>query len=221
MKIILFVAPPAAGKGTQSEMISKKYKIPHISVGAMLRKEVAEKTEIGKKIDKILKEGYLIDDKLTIKIVEKRTNKQDCNKGYILDGFPRSLNQVNLYEELLKKTNKKINYVFYLKIDKEIAYKRIEGRLTCNDCHLIYNINDENMKPLIENKCDHCGQPLVKRNDDSLETFETRLKTYLTLTKPLLNYYKNKGILYEIDSNDTKENIFNKIVTIIDGDAND
>ena len=96
MKIILFVAPPAAGKGTQSEMISKKYKIPHISVGEMLRKEVAEKTEIGKKIDKILKEGYLIDDKLTIKIVGNRTNKQDCNKGYILDGFPRSLNQVNL-----------------------------------------------------------------------------------------------------------------------------
>ncbi len=216
MKIIIFVAPPAAGKGTQSQMISKKYNLPHISIGAILRNEVEKGTKIGNQIKEELEKGHLIDDNITLKVIKERLKEKDCLKGYILDGFPRTLYQVRLYEKFLEKEDQKIDYVFFLNVDKETAYKRTMGRLICNDCQIIYNNNNEKMKPMIENKCDKCGGILSKRNDDSFKTFETRFQHYLTLTEPLLNYYQQKKVLYEIDSKVNKEIVFKKIVDVIE-----
>lgn len=213
---IVFVSPPAAGKGTQSQMISEKYNIPHISTGAILRNEAELMSEIGIKIKKEMISGNLISDSIIIELLNKRLNEKDCEKGYILDGFPRTLNQAKLYDEMLEKKNKQINYIFYLKIDKETAYKRTIGRLTCSNCQTVYNNMYESTKPKVSGICDKCDGSLVKRNDDSFETFEKRYQNYLSLTEPLLEYYRRKNNIYEINSGISKEYTFKQITKVID-----
>lgn len=222
MKNIIFISPPAAGKGTQSQMISEKYNIPHISTGSILRNEIKEMSEIGIKIKEDMTLGTLIDDSIIIELLIKRISNKDCENGYILDGFPRTLNQAYLYDEMLEKSTKKIDYVFYLSLDKEAAYKRTVGRLTCNDCQTVYNDMFENTKPQISGVCDKCNGLLVKRKDDSEEIFEKRYQTYLEQTLPLIDYYRHGSNFYEIDSGISKEYTFEQITNIIDnGDLND
>ena len=222
MKNIIFISPPAAGKGTQSQMVSAKYKIPHISTGSILRNEIKEMSEIGIKIKEEMVSGTLIDDSIIVELLIKRIGNKDCEKGYILDGFPRTLDQAFLYDEILNKTNKKIDYIFYLNLDKEEAYKRVVGRLTCNDCQTVYNDMFENTKPKISDICDKCKGLLVRRKDDSVDAFEKRYQTYLEQTKPLIEYYRHKNNFHEINSGVSKEYTFEQITNIIDnGDSND
>ena len=214
MKSLIFIAPPAAGKGTQSEIISKKYNIPSISTGDLLREARTEESEIGKIIREKQDKGLLVDDEIVLELLKKRLNESDCNNGYILDGFPRNVEQAVAYEKILNELNKDLGVVILLEVDKELAKKRITGRLNCPKCKAVFNELFENMKPAKEGICDHCGTLLVKRSDDNEETFEQRYLTYLEKTEPLVNYYESKGNLFRVDST-TKDEATKDIENII------
>lgn len=215
MKNIMFIAPPAAGKGTQAELVVEKYHIPHISTGDILREISKEDSEIGEYVRETMASGKLVKDEITYQLIEDRLKKDDCKKGFLMDGFPRNLDQAIEYDKILKKLNYEVGNVILIDIDKEILEKRITGRRLCEKCGAIYNINDENMTPKIESVCDDCGGKLYQRSDDNLESFQTRYQTYLDKTEPIIDHYKKQNVLKVVDGNDTIDNIFKKIDEII------
>ena len=215
MKNIMFIAPPAAGKGTQAELIVEKYNIPHISTGDILREISKEDTEIGNYVYETLASGKLVKDEITYSLIEDRLKKEDCKNGFIIDGFPRNLDQAYEYDKILKKIGYSIGNVILINIDKNILEKRITGRRICENCKTIYNINDENSAPQVESICDNCGGKLYQRNDDNLEAFQTRYEMYLEKTAPIIDHYRKQKVLVEVDGNDSVANIFKKIDEII------
>ena len=215
MKNIMFIAPPAAGKGTQAELVTKKYNIPHISTGDILREISKEDSEIGSYVYETLASGKLVKDEITYKLIEERLNKEDCKNGYIIDGFPRNLDQAIEYDKILANLGYEIGNVIYLEISEKTLEKRITGRRLWEDCHAIYNINDENSSPKVESVCDKCGGKLYQRNDDNLEAFQTRYQMYLEKTAPIIEHYKKQNVLHVINGEDTVENIFNAVDEII------
>ena len=215
MKNIMFIAPPAAGKGTQAELVVEKYHIPHISTGDILREISKEESEIGEYVRETLASGQLVKDEITYQLIEDRLAKDDCKNGYIIDGFPRNLDQANEYDKILKKLGYEVGNVILINIDKKTLEKRITGRRLCESCNAIYNINDQNNTPKVESICDNCGGKLYQRTDDNLESFQTRYNTYLEKTEPIIEHYKKQGVLKEVNGDDTVENIFKKIDEII------
>lgn len=215
MKSIIFIAPPAAGKGTQSAIIEKKYNLPHISTGDILREESKKDTELGRYIAEVLSNGGLVKDEITYELLTNRLSKEDCKNGYVLDGFPRNIEQAYKYDEILKNLNQKLGYVIMLDISKEILEKRITGRRICQECGAVYNINSPKEMPQVESTCDKCKGRLYQRNDDNITSFNNRYELYIEKTKPLLDYYKEKGILYVISGNDTVERVSNKIEKVL------
>nr|MBP3258434.1 adenylate kinase [Bacilli bacterium] len=212
---IILIAPPAGGKGTQSELLCSKYNIAHISTGDLLRAEVENgNTEL----KKIMDAGMLVSDEIIFDLIKKRISSNDTINGYLLDGFPRNIEQAKTYDEILKDLNKDIGYVIELNIDPELAAKRISGRRSCPKCGATYNIYFDGMKPTNENICNKCGSSLTKRDDDNEETYKTRYNTYLEKTKPLIDYYKKSGVLYVVDANGTPEETFKNIEDIVRGD---
>ncbi len=207
---ILFIAPPAAGKGTQSKRVSEKYNLPHISTGDLLRNCQDDD------INKLINSGKFVSDELVSKLLEERLSLGDCNNGFVLDGFPRNLKQAKIYENILKKLNQDQATVFVLDISKDIAEKRILGRVSCPNCGEVFNELIEDSKPLRKGLCNHCHHTLIKRNDDTKETFEKRYNTYEKDTEPLIEYYENQKIVYHIDSGITAEHTFKQIEGIID-----
>ena len=215
MKNIMFIAPPAAGKGTQAELIVEKYHLPHISTGDILREISKEDSEMGEYVRETLASGQLVKDEITYQLIEDRLGKDDCKNGYIIDGFPRNLDQAIEYDKILKKLGYEVGNVIYINIDKKVLEKRITGRRLCESCNAIYNINDQNNTPKVESICDNCGGKLYQRTDDNLESFQTRYNTYLEKTEPIIEHYKKQGVLKEVNGDDTVENIFKKIDEII------
>ena len=201
MKNIILIAAPAAGKGTLSDLLVKKYDYIHISTGDLLREVSKETTELGQKISKMLQNGELVTDEIVFELLENKLCQVD--KPYILDGFPRTLNQAYKYDELIQKLNKDLGIVVVLNCDYEILKKRIVGRYLCKDCGSIYNTLTGVNTPKQEGICDNCGGALYKRSDDNEESFKTRYETYLEKTKPLIDFYEKKGNLYYIDSQTT------------------
>ena len=201
MKNIILIAAPAAGKGTLSDLLVKKYDYIHISTGDLLREVSKENTELGQKIAKMLKNGELVTDEIVFELLENKLRQVD--KPYILDGFPRTLNQAYKYDELIQKLNKDLGIVVVLNCDYEILKKRIVGRYLCKDCGSIYNTLTGVNTPKQEGICDNCGGDLYKRSDDNEESFKTRYETYLEKTKPLIDFYEKKGNLYYINSQTT------------------
>lgn len=201
MKNIILIAAPAAGKGTLSDLLVKKYDYLHISTGDLLREVSKENTELGQKIAKMLQNGELVTDEIVFELLENKLCQVD--KPYILDGFPRTLNQAYKYDELIQKLNKDLGIVVVLNCDYEILKKRIVGRYLCKDCGSIYNTLTGVNTPKQEGICDNCGGDLYKRSDDNEESFKTRYETYLEKTKPLIDFYEKKGNLYYIDSQTT------------------
>ncbi|MEE0698996.1 MAG: adenylate kinase [Bacilli bacterium] len=216
MKNIIFLAPPAAGKGTLSEMLVEKFGYGHISTGDLLREEIKNKTEVGKQAESLMKEGKFVSDDVIIELISKRIIKEDCDNGYILDGFPRTLKQAEKYDELLKKLNKDLGVVIYLDIEKERAMKRACGRMTCPSCGKIYHKYSPEMKPKHEGKCDVCNVDLSSRSDDNEETFNKRFDEYVTKTMPLYDYYNNKGVLRIVKAHESKYDTFNDAVKVIE-----
>lgn len=195
MKNIIFIAPPAAGKGTQAKLLAEKYNIPHISTGDLLREEIAKSTDLGLKIENIMETGALISDEIITELLKKRLVKSDCDNGYILDGYPRNLEQAKIYDELLKEINRELGIVIFLDIDRELAMKRTLSRIICSNCGTSYNLIVESLKPKKANVCDKCNSDLKVRSDDNEKTFINRFNTYVEKTQSLLDYYKNKGVL--------------------------
>lgn len=193
MKSIIFIAPPAAGKGTQSKLVSEKYNIPHISTGDLLRNVINDDSDLSRQIKALMEKGSLVGDDIILNLLENRLKQDDCMNGYILDGFPRNTNQAVEYENLLEKLNKDLGLVILLDLDKEIAKSRIVGRLSCKKCGSVYNEMIDAMQPKKTGFCDKCDLELSKRSDDNLETFEERYNTYLKETQPLIDYYEKKG----------------------------
>lgn len=216
MKNIIFLAPPAAGKGTLSEMLVDKYGYGHISTGDLLREEIKNQTEIGKQAEDLMKQGKFVSDDVIIELISNRITKPDCENGYILDGFPRTLVQAEKYDELLKELGKDLGVVIYINIDKEMAMKRACSRITCPKCGKIYNKYSNEMKPKVEGICDDCGVELTQRSDDSEETFIKRFDEYVNKTMPLFDYYKNKGVLKTIEAHESKYDTFNDAVEILE-----
>ena len=215
MKNIMFIAPPAAGKGTQAELVVEKYNLPHISTGDILREISKEDSEIGKYVYETLASGKLVKDEITYQLIEDRLKKDDCKNGYIIDGFPRNLDQAHEYDKILNNLGYEVGNVILLNIDKETLEKRITGRRLCENCNTIYNINDPKSCPKVESTCDKCGGKLYQRDDDNLEAFQTRYAMYLEKTAPIIDYYRDKNVLKEVNGDDTVENIFAQIDKII------
>ena len=211
----MFIAPPAAGKGTQAELVVEKYHIPHISTGDILREISKEESEIGEYVRETLASGQLVKDEITYQLIEDRLKKDDCKKGYIIDGFPRNLDQANEYDKILKRLGYKVGNVILLNIDKKSLEKRITGRRLCEKCNAIYNINDEKSRPKDETVCDNCGGKLYQRTDDNIEAFKNRYETYLEKTAPILEYYENKYTLHKVDGAKSTEEVFEEIEKII------
>ena len=212
---IIFVAPPAAGKGTQSNLLVEKYGISHISTGDLLREEASSGSDLGVKIHEAQTAGILVPDDIVFVTLKKRLMREDVKKGFILDGFPRSLAQAHELDNILNELNMKIDHVLYLDMDKEVAMRRALGRMTCPECGAGYNKYEEIMKPKVDGKCDNCQVDLESRSDDNEESFNTRFDTYINNTQPLLDYYKERDLLTVIDNSGTPEDTFNKIKEVI------
>ncbi len=212
---IILLAPPAAGKGTQCEILVEKYNLTQISTGNLLRDIAKEETELGKKVKEVLTSGDLVNDELVYQIVENYLDNNENQHGYIFDGFPRTESQAKRLDTILKDRNKKIDYVFFLDTEKEILLNRVLGRRTCKQCGKIYNTNIDILKPKKDLICDNCGGELYIRDEDNLQSFEVRYNTYIDKIQPLIDYYKQQNLLYKIDSSNSKENTFEQIQTII------
>lgn len=209
MKSIIFIAPPAAGKGTQSSRLSKEFNLEHISTGDLLREEVKKgNTEL----KQMMESGSLVNDDIILTILK---NKLETVNDYILDGFPRNLNQAIALDEMLKQNNTKIDAVIYLDLDKETEKKRIVGRVSCPKCGNVYNTMIDGMNSKVNMICDDCKSSLVKRSDDNEETFNVRFDTYMNETAPLIEYYQNKGNLYQIDSSKNPEEVYQEIKKVL------
>ena len=219
MNSIIFIAPPAAGKGTQSKKLMMKYHLPHISTGDLLRDATKKDDERGRYIKEQMALGHLVSDEIINELMMERLNQSDCADGYILDGFPRSLEQAYAYNEILEKLNKPLGHVIYLSIDEETAKKRILGRISCPKCGAVYNDMIDVLKPKEEGICDHCGNALEKRVDDNEETFCNRFETYMKNTEPLLDYYRKLNAVYTINSMEYADTIFEEIETIFRSQA--
>lgn len=215
MKSIIFIAPPAAGKGTQAVMLKEKYGIPHISTGDLLRGARNNDDDNSRLIAKLQDEGKLVPDELVLALLKSRLEQSDCKNGYILDGFPRNIEQAKKYEEILSDIGMELGNVILIDLKKEIAEMRISGRVSCPKCGAVFNTLIEESKPKVENVCDNCGTELVHRNDDSVETYGVRYQTYLDSTAPLIDYYRNKNVLYTVDGNISKDETFKQIEVII------
>jgi len=215
MKNIMFIAPPAAGKGTQAELVTAKYNIPHISTGDILREIAKEDSEIGNYVAETLASGKLVKDDITYKLIEERLARDDCKNGYIIDGFPRNLDQAVEYDKILAKLGYDVGNVILINIDPKTLEKRITGRRICEDCHTIFNINDPAKTPQVESVCDKCGGKLYQRDDDNIEAFQVRYAMYLEKTAPIIDHYREQNVLHEINGNETLENVFKQIDEII------
>ena len=215
MKNIMFIAPPAAGKGTQAELVVEKYHIPHISTGDILREISKEDSEVGEYVRETLASGKLVKDEITYQLIEERLKKDDCKDGYIIDGFPRNLEQAIEYDKILAKLGYDIGNVFLLNIETKTLEKRITGRRICEECQAIYNINDTAKAPQVESVCDKCGGKLYQRQDDNLEAFQTRYAMYQEKTEPIIEHYRKQNVLHEVDANNTFDIVSKQVDEII------
>jgi adenylate kinase len=210
MRVIL-LGPPGSGKGTQADLIYQNYGFPKISTGDLLRKEVENGTELGRKVDDEMKAGRLVSDDLVLELVKQRLSADDCRSGYVLDGFPRTLNQASLLENL---ENNRQETAFEFKVSEPEILKRLSGRMVCLQCGAVYNIN--NNKPQADGVCDVCGSKLVVREDDRPEVIRERIRLYLETIFPLIDYYSKKQVLFQINGQDSTGNIFKAIKAVLD-----
>ena len=200
MRNIIFIAPPAAGKGTMSDLLVSKYGYVHISTGDILRNMALVDSELGRNIKDLLEKGELISDEIVYNAINERLKMSDLDNGFILDGFPRNLTQAIEYDSILENVKRDLGVVIYLDTPKETLEKRITGRRICPNCGRTYNVLTGVNTPKEENKCDICGTDLYQRSDDNYDSFQTRYQTFIDKTYPLLEYYKEKNKLCSIES---------------------
>jgi len=205
MRIIL-LGPPGAGKGTQAEKISKKFKIPHISTGDILREAVRKGTSLGKKAERYLERGILVPDSVILGLVEERLSQGNCRKGYVFDGFPRNLAQAKGLNKILKKLGETIDRVLLVEVNPQVLTQRLTERRVCINCGALFNLSSN--PPRAEGVCDRCGGRLYQREDDKETTVRKRLKIYEEETAPLIRFYQRKNLLSRVDGGGGVEEIF-------------
>ncbi|MBU1356187.1 MAG: adenylate kinase [Candidatus Edwardsbacteria bacterium] len=208
MRIILFGAP-GSGKGTQAAFISRDYGIPHISTGEMLREAARNGTEVGLKARSFMDRGALVPDEVMIEVVAQRLEKDDANKGFLLDGFPRTVEQAEKLDDILKLRGTSIDAVLWLEVDDRELVKRLTSRRTCSRCGAIFNLLFQ--APKITDRCDKCESVLDQRVDDQQATAEKRLEVYQRQTSPLKEYYLSRGILEKIDGAKTPDEVYSSL----------
>jgi|SRR5699024_886185 len=197
---------PGAGKGTQAEKIQAKYNIPHISTGDMFRLAIKEETALGKQAKTFMDEGALVPDEVTNGIVEERLAKDDCEKGFLLDGFPRTIPQAEALEEITNKLDRQLDYVIHVDVPEDKLLARLTGRRVCPTCGATYHVL--NNPPKNDGVCDRDGEQLVQREDDTEETVQKRLTVNIEQQKPLLDFYKERGILITVDGDQAIDKVF-------------
>jgi len=210
MRIIL-LGPPGSGKGTQGDLIAKKYGIPKISTGDLLREAVREKTPLGKKAESTMHKGDLVSDELVVQMVEERITGEDCRNGYVLDGFPRNIEQARLLDAMEKQPGE---VVLDIRVSEKKLVDRLSSRRICARCGNIYNLL---MKaPAEQGICDRCGEELLQRKDDMPDVVRERLKIYRKKTEPLVEYYQKKRNYHRIEGDGTVEEVFQRLSTVLE-----
>lgn len=213
MRLVL-LGPPGAGKGTQASAIVKKYNIPHISTGDIFRANIKEGTQLGKKAKEYMDKGLLVPDEVVVSIVKDRLTKDDCKAGFLLDGFPRTVNQAEALDAELLLMGIKLDKVVNIEADRNVLIERAIGRRICKDCGATYHVKFN--PPKIEGICDLDNTALFQRDDDIEETVATRIQVYLDQTQPLIDYYQQKGLILNIDGTRQIDEIFISIVEALD-----
>ena len=208
----IFIGPPGSGKGTQTKMLSKEYKLPHIDTGALLREEIASGSSDGQLADSFMSKGQLVPIDLVARIIKNRLSKDDCKKGFILDGYPRSLEQAHALDKILEEIDAGLDTnptIFYFDVAQEKLIERLVNRRSCSNCGAIYNL--KTMKIDDTTKCEKCGGKLIRRDDDTEEVAKKRFSTYFTQTEPLIELYKNRGHLVKLDASLDIETIYENL----------
>ncbi|KXS45785.1 MULTISPECIES: adenylate kinase [unclassified Candidatus Frackibacter] len=206
---LILVGPPGAGKGTQAANLVEEYGVPHIATGDIFRSAIKNKTPLGKKAKEYIDQGKLVPDEVTIGIVRERLSKGDCQEGFILDGFPRTIAQADALAEILKELNIELNAVLNIKVSDEEVIKRLSGRRICSDCGASYHVDFN--PPQEDGVCDKCEGDLYQREDDQPETIKERLKVYKEKTEPLINYYQEAGLLKNVNGEAGLDEVFGNI----------
>jgi len=208
------IGAPGAGKGTQATVMSEKFVIPHISTGDIFRSNISKKTELGIEAKKYIDKGLLVPDELVVNIVIDRLQEKDCSNGFVLDGFPRTIPQAKALDQQLINANSSIDYVIDVEVPDEVIIKRMAGRRVCPKCgepwHTKYKTT------LVENICDRCGESLIRRKDDDPATVEKRLTVYHDQTQPLIDYYRGKGLLVEVDGTKDLKEVSKSIIATLE-----
>jgi adenylate kinase len=211
---LILLGPPGAGKGTQAQKIVDRYHIPQISTGDILRAAVKEGTPLGKKAKVFMDQGQLVPDEVVIGIIDERLKKADCRSGFILDGFPRTIAQAEALQPILTRIGKSIHHVINIEVANEELVRRLTGRRTCKNCGAMFHLLFQ--PPKQEGICDRCGGVLYQREDDKEETIRTRLKEYQKQTAPLIEYYQLKSMLRSIEGIGNQDQIFERMVHLLD-----
>jgi adenylate kinase len=214
---IIVMGLPGAGKGTQADNIVEKYDTPHISTGDMFRAAISEGTELGIKAKSYMDQGALVPDEVTIGIVRERLSKPDCDKGFLLDGFPRTVPQAEALDALLSDMGRKIEHVLNIEVDPDELVKRLTGRRICKVCGTSYHLQFN--PPKVEGVCDKDGGELYQREDDNPETVKNRLEVNMTQTAPLLAFYNAKSVLTNIDGQQDIDDVFKELDAILQGNG--
>ena len=206
---VIIMGPPGAGKGTQAEILAKEFALPHISTGDIFRSAVKEGTEMGKKAKEYMDKEHLVPDEIVVGIVKERLSRPDCKEGAILDGFPRTVNQAEALDEVLRELGMKIDAVICIDADEDELIARLTGRRVCRNCGATYHVRFN--PPRVRNICDHCSGELYQRSDDSIDTVKERFAVYKKQTLPMFDYYRDKYPVINIDGSKQIDEVYDDI----------
>lgn len=217
--VIVLLGPPGAGKGTQAKNIVSRYNITHISTGEIFRRHIEDKTPLGVLAGEYINKGQLVPDDVTISIVKDRIMESDCNRGFLMDGFPRTVAQADAFFEILSSAGKVLDHVINIDVTEKKLIKRLTGRRICSVCgasfHVVFN------PPKVEDCCDYCHGKLTQRSDDSMDAVTNRVNIYRKQTEPLIEYYKDKKLLRVINGEQVADKVFEDICNVLGAEVDD